>query len=387
MFPAVFLVVLLQTAAGVSHASSGWGVVAGDAILVGFCAAYLLALMSFWAGRIPRFWFLYGFMILLWLAEMYFAHGDAFLMTIFIAVLSIAWLGHRAAPVVAVMTAAAVFGPAAFPSWHDGVQSGAALTIVMVSVAMYSFFALVRTNQQLTEARSEVAGLAAENERARIARDIHDLLGHSLTTITVKAGLARRLSTTDPQRSAAEIAEVEELARRSLNDVRAVVTNYREVSLAGELAAARELLRAAGIEAHLPGATDVVDPAHQTLFAWVLREGLTNVVRHAHATSCTVTLTAHSLDLVDNGIGGAGQPGNGLSGLRERVLAAGASLEAGPLAPRGWRVHVEAAPDGTGRAGTDDDAPRPTAAAADGASRPAAAAGGIAAEAPSPTRV
>ncbi len=94
-----------------------------------------------------------------------------------------------------------------------------------------------------------MARLAAEGERSRIARDLHDLLGHSLTTITIKAGLARRLSATDPERAAAEIGEVEDIARRSLADVRAAVAGYREVSLAGELATGRELLRAAGIEA------------------------------------------------------------------------------------------------------------------------------------------
>ncbi|MGH9123632.1 MAG: sensor histidine kinase [Acidimicrobiales bacterium] len=340
-FPGVFLVVLIQTGAGVARYSSGAGIVAGDAILVVFSAAYLYSLLVFWSGRLTRFWLVYGMLVALWLAELPFAHGDAFVMVIFIAVLSIASLRRLVLPVVALLTAVSVLVPAAIPSWHQGVDTNALLGIAMISIAMYAFFALVRSNQALVEARSEVARLAAENERTRIARDLHDLLGHSLTTITVKAGLARRLAATDPTRSTTEIAEVEELSRRCLNDVRAVVSQYRDVTLAGELAAGRELLRAAGIDARLPTATDMVAPEHQALFAWVVREGLTNVVRHAHATTCAVTLGERSLEMVDNGVGGDAHPGNGLAGLRERVHAAGGTLEAGPLAPSGWRIHVE----------------------------------------------
>ena len=156
---------------------------------------------------------------------------------------------------------------------------------------MFGFFGVIRGNRALSQARSEVARLAAENERNRIARDLHDLLGHSLTTITVKAGLARRLSRSDPERAAIEIAEVEVLSRQALADVRAAVTSYREVTLAGELATGRELLRAAGIEADLPRRRPTSSPPpYQELFGWVVREGLTNVVRHARATACTVAL-------------------------------------------------------------------------------------------------
>jgi two-component system sensor histidine kinase DesK len=199
----------------------------------------------------------------------------------------------------------------------------------------------MRGNRALSEARSELARLAAENERSRIARDLHDLLGHSLTTITVKAGLARRLGETDPARALQEIAEVESLARRSLADVRAAVANYREVTLAGELATGRELLRAAGIVADLPGAVEVVDPAYQELFGWVLREGLTNVVRHAHASVCVVRISRSSVEILDDGVGSTACSGSGLAGLQERVGAAGGVVEAGPNLPRGWRLRVE----------------------------------------------
>ena len=151
--------------------------------------------------------------------------------------------------------------------------------------------------------------MAAENERFRIARDLHDLLGHSLTAITVKAALARRLGAADPPHAPQEIAEVETLARQSLADVRAAVTGYRDVTLAGELATGRELLRAVGITADLPGAVNVVDPVHHKLFGWAVRVGLTNVIRHAHASSCAVRLSRSSVEIVDDGVGGNATPG------------------------------------------------------------------------------
>jgi two-component system sensor histidine kinase DesK len=209
---------------------------------------------------------------------------------------------------------------------------------------------LIRANQALREARAEIARLATEGERNRIARDLHDLLGHSLTAITVKAGLAHRLASSDPARSRQEIGEVEKLSRQALAEVRAAVSTYRNVTLAAELARGRELLRASGVVADLPTATDMVDAAHQEVLAWAVREGLTNVARHARATRCTVLLSASEVEIRDDGVGGAAGDGHGLAGLRERVAAAGGSVEAGPLQPCGWRLHVSLGPAGGGRA-------------------------------------
>jgi two-component system sensor histidine kinase DesK len=169
---------------------------------------------------------------------------------------------------------------------------------------------------------------------------LHDLLGHSLTTITVKAGLARRLGEADPEGAVAQITEVEDLCRRVLADVRAAVSGYREVTLASELARGRELLRASGITADLPTATEVADPAHQELFGWAVREGLTNVIRHSRARSCTVRVSPSSVEIVDDGQGSSASAGNGLSGLRERAAAAGGDIDAGPAQPTGWRLRV-----------------------------------------------
>ena len=175
--------------------------------------------------------------------------------------------------------------------------------------------------------------MAAEGERNRIARDLHDLLGHSLTTITVKAGLAKRLADHDPARAAIEIGEVEELARRSLADVRAAVVELpRSSRWPTELATAQEVLRGRGIDAPRASTpTDAVDADLQELFGWVVREGTTNVVRHAHATRCTITLGRRSIEIVDDGRGGAN--GSELGQRHRRVCASGSIRSAAPSRP------------------------------------------------------
>jgi two-component system sensor histidine kinase DesK len=339
VFPGVFMVYLLQTASGVSEHASGVVAVVGYLLLAGFAVAYLRAMFDAFGGPHDAYWGWYGAMWVLFLAELPIAHEDAFAMVTYLVVLTIATMGRRSAPIVAALVLAALFLPPAIPSWHAGMDGEAALSTGLVALAMYGFFEIVRSNRALSEARAEVARLAAESERSRIARDLHDLLGHSLTTITVKAGLARRLAERDPVRAATEIGEVESLARRSLADVRAAVSGYREVTLTGELASGRELLRAAGVRAELPRSIDEVRPELHELLGWVVREGLTNVVRHSRATSCTVSLGPTWVEVVDDGVGvPRGQSGHGLEGLRERVEAAGGTLVVGPGPRGGWRL-------------------------------------------------
>ena len=349
VFPGIFLVYLLQVVGAAATYSKGAAAVAGYAIVAAFCGCYLYALPAAWRAGSSRFWAVYVASVVLWLAELPFARADTFVMCVFIVVLTVARLGGQAVPVVVAMALMALLVPPAIPSWHDGIKTavdnGTVISIPMVALAMFGFFQVVHGNRALAEARSELARLAAENERSRIARDLHDLLGHSLTTITVKAGLARRIGPTDPARALVEISEVEDLARRALGDVRAAVANYREVTLAGELATGKELLLAAGVAADLPTAVDIVDARHQELFGWVLREGLTNVVRHAHASSCAVLLGRSSVEIIDDGVGGAPLSDDGLAGLRERVTAAGGRVDAGPRHPNGWQLRVSVGPE------------------------------------------
>jgi len=340
----------------VAENSRGAGQVAGYAVLAAFAACWLAApLVLTYQTSSRRFWTYFAVLLALSVAELPFARAAGFVAFIFLTMLSVGRLGRWSLPLVVAFSLTALIVPTTIPSWHVSLGNSfddvTPVAIPVVAITMFAVVQVMRGNQALADARAELAQLAAENERIRIARDLHDLLGHSLTTITVKAGLARRLGATDPARALSQITEVEELCRQALADVRTAVSGYRDVTLAGELARGRELLRASGIAADLPTATDVVDPEHQELFGWTVREGLTNVVRHARARSCAVRLSASAIEIVDDGVGepmlSSGTPlGNGLSGLRERVAAVGGSVDAGPMRAGGWALRVTLTPDG-----------------------------------------
>jgi two-component system, NarL family, sensor histidine kinase DesK len=349
------LLYLIYVVISITQNSSGGGRVAGYAILAAFAASWLAAPLLIWENSSSRrYWLYFGLLLALSVAELPFARAAGFVAFIFLVIMSVARYGSWSLPLVAGFALAALIVPVLVPSWHVSLAKSfddvTPVAIPVVAIVTLVVLQVLRGSQALAEARAELAQLAAENERMRIARDLHDLLGHSLTTITVKAGLARRLGETDPGRAVSQIAEVEDLCRQALADVRSAVSGYRDVTLAGELARGRELLRASGIAADLPTATDVVDPANQELFGWAVREGLTNVVRHARASSCTVRLSPSSVEIVDDGPGepaasAAGRPGNGLSGLRERVAAVGGIVDAGPRQAGGWRLWVALAPE------------------------------------------
>ena len=352
---AVPLLYLIYVVLAVSQNSRGAAAVTGYVVIAVFAVCLLLSPVLLREASAARFWTGYAVLAVLFLAELPFARAAAFTFCIYLTMIIAARLGVRCWPFVVAMALAALLLPVAVPFWHvsfaDSIGDFTPLAIPVVAVVTCAVLQVVRGNTALAEARAEVARLAAENERIRIARDLHDLLGHSLTTITVKAGLARRLGAADPARAVGQIAEVEELCRQTLAEVRGAVSGYRDVTLSGELARGRELLRASGIAADLPTATDVVDPQHQELFGWTVREGLTNVVRHARARSCAVRLSRSAIEIVDDGVGdpapGPDVPtGNGLSGLRERVAAAGGWVDAGPLQSGGWQLRVSLAPEG-----------------------------------------
>jgi two-component system, NarL family, sensor histidine kinase DesK len=350
------LAYLVYVVISVTQNSRGGGRVAGYVVLATFAACWLAApvLMSDETSA-RRYWSYFGLLFVLSVAELPAAHAAGFVAFVFLTMLAVARLGWRCLPLVAAFSLSALIVPVVIPSWHVSIGQSfndvTPVAIPVVAIVTSAVLEVIRSNQALAETRAELTQLAAENERMRIARDLHDLLGHSLTTITVKAGLARRLGAADPARALSQIAEVEELCRQALADVRSAVSGYRDVTLASELARGRELLRASGIAADLPTAIDGVDPEHQELFGWAVREGLTNVVRHARASSCAVRLSRSAVEIVDDGIGepiaGADiPPGNGLSGLRERVAAAGGTVDAGPRQAGGWGLRVTLAPDG-----------------------------------------
>jgi two-component system sensor histidine kinase DesK len=262
---------------------------------------------------------------------------------VYVAVIAVGLLPTRIAICFAAVTAAlATALTMTVPGWSR--DPGSLLfSIGLATVATAAFVRLLRRNAELAHAREDLAHLAVEQERARFARDLHDLLGHSLTVITVKAELAGRLMTRDPAKAATEVADIERLAREALADVRATVAGYREVTLAVELSSARSALDAAGIVAELPGALDDVPGDRRELFGWVVREGVTNVVRHSQAQRVRVEVSRTTVEVVDDGSGCGGRlaGGHGLEGLRERLAEVGGRLEAGPVDAGGFRLFAE----------------------------------------------
>lgn len=221
------------------------------------------------------------------------------------------------------------------------------LIILSIGTLMAAFTRNLQTLSQLRRTQKELATVAVEEERNRVARDMHDILGHSLSAIALKADLAAKLSERDPAAASAEIHEVQTLARATLSDMRAVVSGYRQVRIASELASLRTLLPAAGITAHLPTTTDEVPERNRELFGWALREAATNVIRHAGAENCWVTLAPGRITVEDDGIGPAARSpeaagGTGLHGLAERASDAGGALTIGRSRRGGFLLEVTA---------------------------------------------
>lgn len=198
--------------------------------------------------------------------------------------------------------------------------------------------------RELHAARKELARLAVIEERERLSRDLHDLLGQTLSMITLKSELARHLVTEEPDRCAREISEIERVARHTLREVREAVAGYRQPTLASELEGARQLLEAAGISYQIDSIQDVLLPDVDAALAWTVREGVTNVIRHSLARQCRIQLyrkdgTVDVEVLSDGGrreqVASSARPGLGLAGLRERVCTLGGDLEAGPVALQG----------------------------------------------------
>ena len=203
---------------------------------------------------------------------------------------------------------------------------------------------LARAYDELRAAQDELAQAAVNEERLRFARDLHDLLGHSLSVISLKAQLAGRLLPDRPADAAVQVRDLETVSREALHEVRAAVAGYARPTLAGELAGARTALEAAGIEPQLDATVDVPQDVEE-LLAWTIREGTTNVLRHSGASTARIVVAGGpnaAVEIVDDGAGpGGDDDGRGLAGLRERASRLGGSADAGPLPGGGFRLRVE----------------------------------------------
>jgi len=224
-----------------------------------------------------------------------------------------------------------------------GFWSSVVLLIVLVG-AVNHFSAMSHCqNEKLRLANDEIEHLAKVAERERIARDLHDVLGHTLSLITLKSELARKLVDRDPERAKLEMADVERTSRAALADVREAIRGYRSEGFFAELGRARAALETAGVTLQCSTAQLQLSPEQDSVLALVLREAVTNVVRHAEAQRCEVRLVKDAalcrLEIADDGRGCSGPEGNGLRGMRERLHAIGGSLER--LTGKGTRLVIQ----------------------------------------------
>ena len=331
-----------------------WERVVGLAAAAGFCVFYVMSFAvartamkrTGVAMRLPQALLRLGAMVALATVLTLVVGESGLTSLVYIGVMAVFTLGQRLAWTVVVAAAAcAATLPRLVPGWDGGIDL--TFAVLVAALAVWGVTRVVQRNAQLAEAREEITQLAVAAERNRFARDLHDLLGHSLTVVSVKSELAARLVRLAPERAEAELADIQRLVREALVDVRAAVSGYREMSLATELASARSALDAAGIEADVPLTAEAADPDRQQLFAWVVREGVTNVIRHSEAKHCWIRLEHAAVEISDDGRGPTARPdqspaasdglakhatghtGHGLAGLRERVDAAGGTLAIG----------------------------------------------------------
>lgn len=216
---------------------------------------------------------------------------------------------------------------------------------------------LSETVMELRSTRQELARTAVEKERLRFSRDLHDLLGHTISVIVVKSEAARRLAPHDMDEALRQVTDIESVGRQALTEIREAVTGYREGSLATELDRARSALTAAGIEPTVRRSGPPLSPQTEALLGWVAREAVTNVLRHSTATACAFVIDGTPdrvrLTVTDDGRTPAAPPapgvgGTGLKGLTERLTAAGGSLEAVPGPEGGFVVTAQLPADAVG---------------------------------------
>lgn len=327
--------VYLNTVVAAIWEESGWSRALGLVAVAAFCLVYLAGMFTVSVFRDSQrkrhlliSWIYVGLLIILAAVTVPSAGDTCLAFTVFIAVAAVASMPLKQAFSVAVtlvllceMTAQTV------PDWSD---HGNGFSVALASLAVGFIRSTILRTRELRAAQEELAETAVAEERSRIATDLHDILGHSLTVITVKAELAEKLMNTEPARARDELSQLQELSRSALHDVRQTTLGVRGISLAGELAAARQALDSAGIEADIPSAADQVPQQLRELFAWTVREAVTNVVRHSNAQHCRIEFSDTWLSVTDDGIGlGAPASGHGLGGMRQRADTAGAVLTLG----------------------------------------------------------
>lgn len=259
-----------------------------------------------------------------------------------------AYLQRHAVAVAAIIGIAVVGAVEAFAFNQAILLPLAGLLPSCVGILFLYMEGLRRTNDRLRMANAEIERLAGVAERERIARDLHDVLGHTLSLIAVKSELAARLAESAAPEAARESRDVQAASRTALSEIRQVIRGYR-AALIGEAGAARAILEAAGVEVTIAIPALNLRRDTEAVLALVLREAVTNVVRHADASQCRIVLERRDgvdvLTIADDGRGIGGAEGNGIRGMRARVEAAGGTIECARENGTAWRVSFAASPD------------------------------------------
>jgi two-component system, NarL family, sensor histidine kinase DesK len=363
-FSGIWLVYLISPVADLfGHDHGVLWIAGGLAIAIAFSVIYVITICN--SGSWPRQarWGLAAIALLAALACV--VYGDAWTpLWIYVSaatgmVLAAPAYGRRTA-LYGVLAVGACY---VFFSWLAHAEAAeflaVLLPVLLVGVAMIGFRMQVQLLHELAEARETVAKLAANEERLRLARDMHDLTGQSLSMITLKSELAaKRLSKLPPSPELdtvlGDLGDIGRVSRQTLHDIREAVSGYRRPTLAIEAITARNALEAAGIRLDDdPGLTlrsGTFDVDAEAVLAWCLREAVTNVIRHSGARTCRIRLIQHpgelSLEVTDDGHGPGGQdadapPGAGLRGMSERLSTVGGRLSLGAADPgsgRGFKL-------------------------------------------------
>jgi len=357
LFSAVWLIYLGQPLATLPGDHNAWWLAGAIAVTVAFCAVFLAVITGWDRYPVLARWGVATLVLLAGAFTLIF-HGEKAggnVVWIFVSSVSGWAVPNQRAALRAVAGIAACY---LLFSWlgHEGLGNTliTLIPVVFVGITMAGIRTQLQLGWELRQAREEVARLAATEERLRLARDMHDLTGQSLSMITLKSELAVRLlrrlpESTDRDRVLDEIAEVAAVSRQTLHDIREAISGYRRPTLAVEIITARATLDSAGIAVHdeagLTLLSGAFDPEAEAALAWCLREAVTNVVRHSEAGNCCITLTRRGRTLVlgvrDDGKGfpaAHSLAGNGLRGMSERLSAVGGSLELQPDASPGFRL-------------------------------------------------
>lgn len=341
--PGIWLLFLVYTVLAVLEAGMGAGrTVFGLGLVVAYAAAYLAGFNMLMGGflcrsRFPGWqWVALGLMWLCIIAQILLIGPTAVNMTPF----TLAFTAYAFSTWLASLVGAVTSVGVGLFAWQWAQESFWYILVVLVGVFGICMVmrTLIEADERATDARRD---LAVVSERERVARDVHDGLGHTLTVVAMKAELAERVMETDPERARAELAALRSLTRDALDQVRITVGGLRAADLPNQVAALTLALEGAGLEVEVSGDPDDVDPELATALGWVLREAGTNVLRHSGASGCSIVFGPRSVELLDDGVGvGEAPAGHGRSGMAERLAAVGAALVVEDREPAGTRVAV-----------------------------------------------